>query len=358
MLDLPLFDTFKKDEIAIFPQVDQPTAVTISEIKQEYVQLGKTLIGDDEYETNRWTLGTQESLPDKTIKSRTYSELTFDDNAVDFDFVTGGDARDFGSSTYWRVIHRFTETEHFSNSGTELQNFKIWQKEENRWQQEIIYLHEEVGTLEWNRDQISVPTEGGGLSGEASPPTCPTDTPAAPPGETGQSAAFATSTQPLTCARWESIPVPFYVTFDVGEALGGVIETNGPVTYIIKKADAAPRNGTPLPEDEATGSGSVSNPIRLNKRYIEVYFNSPTRSTPTYVRLRRFGKENFRVSLPFQRDNEPEFLEHAASVPQAQRYKPPGRSDLPDNFWNDGAETELQGYGFRLGSGGGVATND
>lgn len=384
MIELPKFDTFNKDEIAIFPQINNPSAVTIAEIKVEYPQLGRIIIDAEtgDTEPNRWVEGVQEALPDKTIVSRTYNRLQFDEDAFDFDFITGGDAIDFGSSTYWRVLHRFTEEEFFSNNSDQLQNFQIWELSYHRYQQEIIYLHEELNSLEWNRTKISVPPVTvpppiGSPIGTPGTQACPTlPPPTAPAGQTGESAVFVDGTDltgaPL-CSRWASIPLDFLLVFNVGEALGGYIETDasGYNIYLSENPPTLDGSGNLVFNgfSQQVSNGSVNNPIKYSYTYISFYmsdnagFTPPTRTSPTFVRLKRYGVENFRLSLPFERDNEPEILHHTPDTPRLPRaaagvptmYKPPGNFNFPDDFWNDADITTLFGFGNRLGSGGSVS---
>lgn len=380
MIELPQFDQVNTDDLAVLPQINSPTAVTVSEIKKVFAGLGKLLLdpeADDndpnKFQENRWVIATQESLPDKTIVSRTYADLIFDEDAFDFDFITDGDTEDFGSDTYWRVIHRFTEKEFFSNNSPELQNFRIWELSYHKWQQEIIYLHEEIASLQWDRPEITVVrdslTTGGGTTGSPGVTTysC-TSTPAAtnPPGETGDSAVFSRgSAETLECYREASIPIPFSVTFDVGEALGGFVESDGSITHILLKSTPAPRLGVLQAGDVIVPNGTEGNPIKYSQRYVEVYFDLPSKTEPTYVRLRRYGVENFRISIPFERDLEPEFCHHELTTPRLTQtalgtptmYKPPNEYNFPDNFSNDGPPSPLQGFGARLGSGGSVSTN-
>ena len=380
MLELPQFDNINLDDIATFPQINNPSAVTIAEIKLHYPQLGKILLDPelddsdpDKFQENRWVIGQQESLPDNTIVSRTYADLTFDEDAIDFDFITDGDEEDFGAQEYWRVIHRFTEEEWFSSNSAELQDFRIWERSFHKWQQEIIYLHTEIGSLQWDRPQTEFPPDSSSTPGPmpGDPPiitySCPLITLDPPdPGETGRSQVFTvvapSDPEGIQCFSWDSIDYPFSVTFDVGEALGGFVENDGTRTHILKKSTPDPRLGVLQAGDEIVSNGTAGAPIKYDQRYIEVYFADPQRDEPTYVRLRRYGVENFRISIPFERDLEPEICHHEPETPRLESttlgtptvYKPPNEYNYPDNFWNDGPVTPLQGFGQRLGSGGSV----
>lgn len=402
MIELPQFDSIDVDAIATLPQLNNPTAVTVSEIKKVFPQLGKILLDRDlpdsdpgKFQENRWIIAVQESLPDKTIVSRTYADLIFDDDAFDFDFITDGDEEDFGDTVFWRVIHRFTEKEFFSNNSTELQNFRIWELSCHKWQQEIIYLHEEIASIQWDRPQTErvAPDPVFGtppMPGDPAPITgytCPLiSLPTPDPGETGYSQVFEVidtgDPQGIKCMSWDSLPLDFIVTFDVGEALGGFFETDIS-EYNIYLSNTPPffDNGNLAFVDDGypiialgdqNDNGSENDPIKFSLTYISLVWTDglsghsvPTRDEPTYVRLRRYGVENFRTSIPFERDLDPEFCHHEPETERLTQtalgtptmYKPPDNYNFPDNFSNDGPATQLAGFGNRLGSGGSVSSN-
>ena len=132
---------------------------------------------------------------------------------------------------------RETEKKDQPNYSWELQNFKIWQIFTNRWQQEIIYDHIEIDSLQWDRPEITVNISQTTTTGNNPVTTYACSSfPAAttPSGETGDSEVFSRGVaQTLECYREASLPIPFSVVFDVGEALGGFIETDGPLTRIL-----------------------------------------------------------------------------------------------------------------------------
>lgn len=362
MIELPKFDTFNKDEVFSTPQISSPEVVTISEIKQTYPQLGSTNVRDENGDIisstpNRWNHAVQESKPDGTIVARSFYELEFDNNAIDFQFITDGDEIEFGSDKYWRVIHRFTETVYESDNSPEFQNFKTWQEVKNRWQQEIIYDHVEIDPIVWNRGKIPVNRiSTTTTTGQTTTTTysCPTGTPPAPSGETGESAAFAEgSGSNLACYRWESLPIPFTIIFDVGNSLGGFIQTDGTISSIkLKGTNIIDNSG------ENVLNGSINNPIKFTNRYIQISFNNPTRTAPTYVRLKRYGLETFRFQIPYELDQEPEFSHHGNNVQFEQRLFPPINKTWPDNFWNQGPQTPIVNFVDRFNNSSGGQINN
>ena len=344
MFKLPKFDTLNKEELIGFPEVNAPGVVTVSEIKKIYSELGSTGIpGETERRPNKWNHAVQESTPEGIPVSRSFYELEFDDDAIDLQFIEAtGD-----EEAYWRVIHRFTETEYTSNNSTDLQNFKIWEIYNNKWQQEILYKHEEISPLLWERDKNTFPASGGSTN-PPSAPTCPTSIPTAPDGETGESQAFGPSLSG-TCFRWESIKKPFYIIFDVGDSLGGFIETDGDISSILLKDENVINSSGSI-----ISKGSINDPIVFTSRYLQIYIENPTRTKPTYIRLRRFGIENFRFQIPFETDLDPEISHHDNTTLQEERYLPPTRKDFPDNFWNQGPNRPIKNYSGRVNHPGGV----
>lgn len=381
-IELPTFDSVDIGAVAVTPELGSINVPTISEIKQHFPQLGSNFAGkdddgDDVFIQNKWIIAKQEASVEKSIISRTFAELEFNEDAFDFDFVTEGDADEFGTEDYWRVLHRFTEIEYFSDSGPAAQDFRVWEESRHIWQQEIIYTHELIGTLRWDRERILVPPETIPPVLMGDPPTyaCPTTPPDDPPvGETGESIIFpevdpSVMPEGIICYRWESLPLDWEIIFDVGEALGGYIDTDGTVTEarLLAYDDAMPTPNIIAEDPPNTFPGSVGDPIKFGRRFLRLRFDMQTDS-PTYVELFRYGKQNYRLFLSYQRDTEPEtcthpvealYTEDAGTYPGSRvelvKYRPPGKlNDFPNNFWNDTDINSLDDFEGRAGSAGGI----
>ena len=383
-IDLPSFESIDIDLLTPTAQLNDSEIPTVSEIKMHFPELGRNFIGpdddgDDQFIDNKWVIAKQEATVNKTILSRTFAELEFDSTAFDFDFVTGGDVDEFGTEDYWRVLHRFTEIEYFSDNGAEAQDFRVWEESRHIWQQEILYRHENIGNLRWDRERILVPpltTPPPMGSPMGTPPTyaCPTTPPDDPPvGETGESIIFTEvdpSVMPegIICYRWESLPLDWEIIFDVGQALGGFVDTDGTVTesHLISYDDAMPTPNIIAEDPLNTFPGTEAAPIKFARRYLRLRFDMQT-TEPTYVELHRYGKDNYRIFLSYERDTDPETSVHPVSAltdlatgtyPGAReelvKYRPPNKlNDFPNNFWTDTDINPLNDFDDRAGSSGG-----
>ena len=373
MIELPLFDTYKPEEIATRPEIDAVElgqVVTICEIKKAYKELGEIIVGYENdnpiVRANKWAYATQESTIDNVVKSRTYTELQFDTDAVDFDFYQDGDEDEIGSKQHWRVIHQFTEKEYYSDNSEDSQNFKIWQLSFHKWQQEIVYKHTNIGDLVWSRPTINVPPINSAAANELAVYSCPTNTPSAPINQTGQSKCIKNVDNDgiTTCKRYDSLPLVFSLLFDVGEALGGYLKTDASnsqiISILLKDSNILSPLGQQTGTDVLINNGSEIEPIKYIKRYVQITIDA-TRELPTYVSLRRYGKEQIRTPLSYSRDLDPELLEHQEATPfilhadnstTATKYKPPGEYYFPDNFWNDKGMNPLIDYAARVGEAG------
>lgn len=346
MIELPIIDTINREELNKEVVPPDLSIRTYSEILRDYAQLGSL---------KTWAIGQQEATINNEIISRTYSELTFEENGHDFDFNDALiEVDEYGGRYYWRVLHRFTENEYYSDNSESAKNFKIWENGSNRWQQEIIYTHTEREVIRWDRPSnivslIEIPPPAGSPMGTPSTFTCPTSGSGGSETETGTSNWFTIEIGSETkCKQWESISIPFKITVDVGGALGAVITSDSSIDRVILKENSEDTEG------EEVGLGSYGDPIRLKERYLDIEIEEPTTTTPTYIEVTLYGEEFYRYIVPLDREEEPELLEHSSEVLQEQRYKPPGRSDFPDNFWNNTELTEIGGFNGRQGQVGGI----
>ena len=358
-----LFDRFDPSNFNVEVQAIDASPRTTSELRREYPEMG-TL--------KTWPLGIQEASETLGVISRTYKELTFDTDAKDFDFNDAGFEDDtYGGRYFWRVILGFTETEHYSDSSLNLQDFKCWEESTNKYQLDIIYKHEVTSTVTWNRPKTDIPAEftpppmmGGmgtyGCSGMGTDET---------PTETGSSDSFYVTvldegespndpTNDL-CRSWHSLAKPFSLIFDSGRGLGATLDTDFPPDRILFKSLPTDPTG-----DTQTHAGTFADPYRMKKRYLVLEWDNPGKGHPdglTYATVEFYGVEFYRSFLPLSVDQDPIITEHPAVVEKIlhvdelpnpkpiTRLKPPTRQDFPDGFWNDQQIDPVEQYGVRIG---------
>ena len=382
----PIFDKFDESNFEVDNQELTIGVRTISTINRPYVELG-TL--------KTWTHGEQEADENLNIITRTYAELMFDEAACDFDFNDAGFEDDtYGGRYYWRVIHKFTEHEYYSENSAEYENFRIWEESFHRFELDIIYKHEVRETIEWLRPRTN---QAKLTSGNPPQSSCPIG--GSTPGDdnkTGDSAWFEVGIGiTATCRKFNSVNIPYYKVFDVGGALGAVVKgdqpdnvyifdidpvvlqqviddnstisallqpllesvdyrnTNNPVTLADALSSVMTSRGL-----TAVSTGSFTDPIRLRQRFLILEYTNPTKTFPQDGSIDLYANEFYRSFLPLSRDQEPLFPEHAPGTPfivrtndnvTITRYKPPSRPDFPDNFWNDVNIDTIDSYGSRVG---------
>ena len=360
-----LFDKLNEENLIIeTPEVDFGSRTT-SELRREYSELG-TL--------KTWLYGSQEADSNGNITSRTYAELEFDTNAKDFDFNDAGfDDEVYGGQYFWRVIQDFTEKEYYSNSDVAFENFKIWEFNLNKFQLEIIYKHEILSTLRWTRP-CNVQNQIGNDIGTPEVPnivySCPLGgVTLETPTETGDSDWFSIARtsyngecsgiiiddgQDNICQQYLSLNKSFRLVFDSGKALGAVIRFEDITPDRVFTA-SSPTEVTPaIPSNNL---GSFNDPIRMAKRYLVLEWDNPGKTDLKAIEVDFYAVEFYRSFLPLFRDQDPELLEHSDTIPYIAhttigtptRYKPPGRYDFPDTFWNDITIEEIEDYGTRIG---------
>lgn len=369
----PLFQKFDDSNFDIDNQELKIGVRNVATINKEYAELG-TL--------KTWKHGEQEADEDLNIISRTYVDLIFDEVACDFDFNDAGFVDDtYGGRYYWRVQHKFTEHEYYSEDSPEFENFRIWEEAYHRFQLDIIYKHEVLKTIEWLRPRTE---QDKTTSGNPPQSTCPTG--GSTPGdddETGDSAWFEVGTG-LTafCRKYNSVTIPYYKVFDAGKALGAVVEGDSPdniylfdikpdvldvnpdignlLEPLLESVDYRDTNN-PVTLADALGpiittrglvtqatNGSFTDPIRLNQRFLILEYTDPTKTFPQEGTVTLYATEFYRSFLPLSRDQDPLLPEHPPGTEAPTKLKPPGRPDFPDNFWNDVNIDTIDSYGTRV----------
>lgn len=354
------FDKFDESNFEVDSQELDVQAVTISEIKKEYAELGTLRF---------WSYGEQAARKDGKIISRTYKTLAFASNAIDYDFVDLGYVDPtIGDRYQWRVIQEFTETERYSSCDKAFGNFKIWEVSTNEYQMEITYNNNatsinDAGTpfdedddpkaiFTWNRPKETTTNSGLGCPGLGTAPdgeTGPGPWVSIGSNTTGTGQNVSTTT---TCERYISLPKPYIRVYDAGKALGAVKGTTDLQPSNVYISDQPNLNGS---YEVPQGAGTTSNPYRMVKRYIIFVWNDPGRDDLTTFKLTFVGNEVFRVFTPIAKDQDPECPEHLNETPYIAhapagiptRYKPPGEYNFPDNFWNDTVDTVIENFNAR-----------
>lgn len=359
------FDKFDEANFEVDNQELDIQAVTVSEIKKEYAELGTLRF---------WSHGEQTARKDGTIISRTYKTLTFANNAIDFDFMDlGYTDPSIGDRYQWRVIQEFTEKERYSSCDKAFGDFKIWEVSTNEYQMEITYNNkptvtnnggtqfeeddDELAIFKWDRPKET--NTGPGL-------TCPANSSIAEPGFTLPGLWVLLSSEPgspavgnnpgtpssRVCERYEALPKPYYRIYDAGKALG-VVKGN-----TDQQPDNVYISNQPNLEgiyEQPEGSGAQTDPYRMTKRYIIFEWLDAGRDDLTTFELTMVGNEVYRIFTPISRDMDPECPEHPNTVPYKAhaplgvptRYKPPDEFNFPDNFWNDTVDTVIENFNER-----------
>ena len=349
------FDKFDESNFNIDNQELDVQAVTVSELKREYSELGTLRF---------WPLGEQAARKDGTIIYRSYKTLSFSNNAIDFDFVDLGYEDPTTQDRYqWRVIHEFVETERYSSSDLEFGNFKVWEVSNNDFQMEITYDNnitilddkgnfdsddDDLAVFTWDRPIETITTLGIG---------CPANPTIADPGFTLPGdwvlVQQASVNNPDTiCERYVALEKSFYLVYDVGKSLGAEITSDLTPSniYISNRPDLTGTFKVP------NGSGVESSPYQLEFRYLIIEWLDPGKDDLTTATVTLRGNEAYRVFSPITKDLDPECPEHDDTVPYIAhapigtptRYKPPGEYTFPDNFWNDTVDTTIEGFLDRL----------
>lgn len=285
-----------------------------------------------------WVVGEQIADEEGNILSRTYTELEFEEKGERFDLEdVGYEKEEYEGRYFYRVTNKFYETEYISTKGKRHNNFMKWEKGENEYMQEVIYKHKQIAIKRWEREYRII-SYGGidntvGSSGSIN--TFPIYQ------EEESSSIYTGTGMPVNkviegevkLIQYKGLIIPFYRDIEVGKALGAVVESDGDFEVTdIEGEEVERKNGI----------------ILLKKDKLRIKFNSPTKYLPTYIEVKFYGEELWRSVYPGKLDEEAEILLHEENV--INKYKPPGRSDFPDNFWNNGSNNrDIEKFSIRQG---------
>lgn len=385
---LPLFKTFKKEILDREVDVLDISSIQTSVITKYFPELGTF---------KNWEVAVQSSIPINKndpsegfiILDRTFQDLKFDSNAYDFDFIKGNNIKDpfytptqteatiqksnseyISSINYWKVIQCLTVKEWFSSNTKELENFECWEYKEHIYQQEIYFKHKLIHTEIWNRPTIAGITKSL-FSGSGNPTdavkVCDIGAGETEPTfedgikiDTGISKTFEKGE---SCLRWDSLEVPFRITFNVKKALGAVIKIGNTSinTKVYLKDSAVSENKIEVSssyKDSNNNWGSFNNPILLTEQFIEIEVEDPYKNSLTKIEINYYGEEWYRVPIPFKWDEEVDYINHTEETilnsPDG-KYHPPQTNinnttypNFPIDFRVNKEYIELKNFNSRI----------
>lgn len=259
--------------------INLPPETTIATLTQYYPQINQA-----------WESATQLVDTEGTIVSRDFSVLSFPPSETKLIKVGLPEYDpDWEANFYYLLITYFTETFYSSNyQATVSLPFNEWLKEITVLKHESYYKHKQVNQLVYTRPVTLEDVLDNGLM--------------------------------------EYLPLEenFTLTLNVGNALGAIITSASNIEVRLK--------------DTVNDEGTVVNPtfILLTKPYLTITFKDITPTSHTRVTTTLYGE--YRYSVPVPKSSMPtteEFtLVHPYNTSYQDRLKPPGLSNLADNFWN------------------------
>jgi hypothetical protein len=264
-------------------------------------------------ETN-WEIGHQLATLDGIPYSRIYRQLSFPNNPYNFSVVDLGVASpEYESNIYYLVSQNFQEISYSSNQTKGDDSWLRWKKVVTNYRQEITYLHKSIGTLNWQ--------------------------------------------QPVDV---NSIPIPIVSPYKLpliksGKALGmsfNVSPQNQQVEVRLKSTVVDPGILQTFTLNSAFGIYAISSLMLLTQPLIEITLLNVSNVTPVNITFTFYGEYKWRVMIPLNEDESQEqTLIHPIDTAISSRLKPPGLSNMPDNFWNSNSSPViLTDYAQRLSS--------
>lgn len=288
-----------------------------------------------------WEIGEQVATLEGLPLARTYSLLQFENHAQSMELVDlGYDSSEYEGRYYYRVVHKFYETEYYSSSSPHHINFTKWEQSFNSYLQDIIYKHTINKTIRWERPYTIVPCSpilNSSVSNNSTTNINSDSLYCTPLPLESKSSTSTGRGNPIvkvipsqsnaglgvaTSIQWDPLTLPYIKTIEVGEALGAIITSDCELIIRLKST---------LKE---IGVQVTDSPILLTKPYLEIEVIDATEYLPTFINVDFYGVELWRSFNPITIDDEPDIVVHSLDTPQELKYKPPGKSDLPDNFWN------------------------
>lgn len=311
------FDTTDFSKLGIEYKAEDPSLCTVAHIEKYYAELKQT-----------WDIGEQQADQEGNPVVREYSVLRFSSDVNSLDFIQLDYVSDeYEGDKYYRVTSKFYETEYYSAKEGGYDNFSKWEVSENEFIQEIIYKHAKVGEIVWDRPYTHVlytpagQNTGDGSEGQAIP-IYNTVPPTAKNTGLGSPVTKVINNK-ATLVQYNALDIPFKRLINCGNALAATVTSDATYKMYLKSS--------PLGERQEIKSGVVV----LRKQYLEIEFEHPTQYNPSFIRVEFYGSELWRSFAPIKIDHESEVIVHNSNTPQIEKYKPPGKSDLPDNFWNN-----------------------
>ena len=358
---LPLFGTFKKEELDKEVDILDISSIQTSVLTKFYPGLGTT---------KNWDMGVMTATPiDKNDPTKgfitldlRYQDLFFEEDAYDFDYIKGTNPQDpfyqltddeqdslkknaeyISEHNYWLVVQCLKVKEWFSNNSKELNNFMCWEYREHIYQQEIYFKHKLIHTDVWVRDTVpgSTQTLNNQATGGLGTPTCNIGAGKTNPTynldnekiTTGTSGTFESKNG--KCLKWKSLEVPYTLTYNAKNALGAVIKINNPflITKVYLKSSSDSEEKVEVKssyKDSNNNWGSFDNPIQLTNQFIEIEIKDPGTNELTNLTINYYGEEYYRIQIPFKYDEEPDYCMHTETtlaISPKGKYHPPQKVD-------------------------------
>lgn len=247
-----------------------------------------------ELDTN-WEIGQQLATLDNIPYSRIYKQLSLPNNPYSLSLVDlGAVSPEYESNIYYLVTQNFQEISYSSNKTDGEDSWLRWKKVTTNYRQEITYLHKSLSTLHWQ--------------------------------------------QPLDI---NSLPIPISNSYTIplinaGKALGmsfTIAPADQQVEVKFKSSVTDVGTNQVFTLSSVFGVYANSSLFLLTQPYIEFKLINSANTSPVNLAVTFYGQYKWRTMVPLNDENE-QTLIHPIDSPISTRLKPPGLSNLPDNFWN------------------------
>ena len=256
-------------------QLNLPEETTTATLTKFYEEWGDS-----------WEIGNQQVDNNGVIVSRSYSLLSFpyeEAKLVKIDLENYDP--EWEGTFYYSIISYFKETGYSSHYKYNLP-FNEWIKKETKFRQEAYYRHKIIEELRWERPK-TIEIESGVI-------------------------------------EYSYLPSDYKLVINVGKGLGAEIEVTDEVEIRIKESEF--------------DNGEIVNKsfILLTKPYIEIKFKNIREDSHREIIIKLYGEYVYKTYVPANLFNQEESLTlvHAYNTEYKDRLKPPGLSNIPENFWN------------------------
>lgn len=240
-----------------------------------------------------WTTGIQTVTTKDdvdSIMSRQFSIPTFPNDDKHLERIDlGAYSKKYDNSFYYKVSSKFSEEKYMSWASltNPEEDFLRWTHNTITYRLEKIYLHKEVKTITWVRPNVVIPED-------------------------------------------ENYPEEIYYYELSDEFLLPDIDAGEQVAAEVTCEDSIEVSNFTTLEDitEVTGT------FLLHKRYIRVKLINPSPTSHLRVNITFYGEYAWNSQLPIKNVKDTRNLVHPISTLYFDRLKPPGVTEVSENFWN------------------------